>query len=204
MKLCKGRFSLSLSFPFFAAAAFFLAGGMYENYICAIFFASAHELGHLIPMKIAGCKIKEISLGAMGIRIEKNNVCMSYKAECIAALCGPAVNTVAAVVFFFLKDRYDVFVLPFNINIGLFLINMLPVRMLDGGRFVNNLLLLKLDEITAYKVMSYLEIAVIIVLVLLLIVMLIAHVVNTSFVFFVCSFVGITVVSLIKKDQIYT
>lgn len=202
MRIQAGKVKISLGFPFFAAAAFFLSSGMYQNYLCAVIFSSLHELGHLLPMKIAGCEVREISFGAMGIGISKENAQLSYRNECISALCGPFVNLAAAVIFFFLKSRYEIFVLPFNINIGLALINMLPVRMLDGGRFINYLLLMRSDGCAVQKISEVFEVITALILIVILIITLILNVVNTSFVFFVCSLVGIIAVSLVRKRPI--
>ncbi len=199
MKHKTGKVRINPRFPFFALAAYFLSGDMWLNYLCAVLFASLHELGHIIPMKFAGCKIKEISLDVMGIRIDKKTVSMSYESECITALCGPLVNLTFALFFGALKTRYDIFVLPFNINTGLFLINMLPVRMLDGGRAINCMLLRFLDEQKAAEIASVTEIAVAVMLIAVLVVTLIFDIVNTSFVFFVLSLVGMIVFGILKS-----
>ena len=199
MKLKIGRLTVSLGFPYFALAAYFLSGDMYKNYLCAVLFSSLHELGHIISIRMADCNIKEISLDIMGIRIDKNIGSMSYENECITALCGPLVNLVFALLFCVLKNGNEIFSLPFNINLGLFLINMLPVRTLDGGRFLNCLLLKFLDEEKAQRTSVLAESSVVLLLIAVLILTLIFGVVNTSFVFFALSLVCMTVFSLIKS-----
>lgn len=199
MTLKIGKLKIGLGFPFFALATYFLSGDMCKNYLCAVIFSSLHELGHLIPMFIYGCEVKEISLDGLGIRIDKKMSSMSYENECITALCGPFVNLVFALVFAVLKTRSDVFVLPFNINIGLFFINMLPVRTLDGGRFVRCFLLKYFDEEKVYRISSIFEIVVALLLIAVLIVTLVSDEVNTSFVFFALGLVGIIVFNLLKS-----
>ncbi|MBQ8210468.1 MAG: hypothetical protein IJZ35_07805 [Clostridia bacterium] len=199
MKINIGKIRFSVGFPFFASAAFFFAAGMHRNYICCMIFSSLHEIGHLIPLMIMGCDINDISLGAMGIRIGKSNCSLSYKNECVAALCGPAVNAIFIIVFFFLKNSSDMFILPFNINVGLFIINMLPVRMLDGGRFLNYLLLSFYDEDKVNAISNFVEMLVSIELIIVLICTLCLDIINTSFIFFVIFFICVVVVNILAK-----
>lgn len=185
-------------FPFVAVAAFFFVTGMFKNYMCCILFSLFHETGHLIPLLLSGVRVKEISLGAFGVRIIKDDMSLSYKTECVAALCGPIVNLIFLIVFSVLKNYDEIFILPFNINSGLFIINLLPVRMLDGGRFLENLLLMRLTESAVQNIMKISELVTAVFLVLILIFTLITDIVNTSFVFFVCALVIIIVLSVVR------
>lgn len=199
MKLKTGKLQLHLSFLFFAVATYFLSGEMGKNYICAVLFSSLHELGHLLAMKLSGCQIKQLSLEAMGIKIEKSSCDLSYKNEVIISLCGPLVNLVFIVLFIFLKKYFPVLSLPLNINLGLFFVNMLPCKALDGGRILMNILLSKFDTYKAEKIGVAVEVLVAIILVLCLILTLIFNVVNTSFVFFILSLAGMIVFDIIKS-----
>lgn len=172
------RFSVGV--PFLAAAAFFLAGDMRINYICALLFSCFHEFGHLLAMFCFGKKPTAITFGLMGIKIEKNESELSYRQECITALCGPFVNLIFAVVFSF----YDIKSISFAINAGLFLINILPVKTLDGGRFVYYLCMMKFDEIKVIKILLFFEMLTVIFLVAVLFLSLVTGFVNTSFVMF--------------------
>lgn len=198
MKIKIGKLRIGFEFPFFALAAFFLSGDMWKNYLLAVVFSSLHELGHIISMKIAGCEIREIYTDIMGIRIDKKLTDMSYESECITALSGPIVNLFAALVFCALKTKNGMFILPFNINLGLFLINILPVKTLDGGRFINSLMLIFFDEDRVRKITGIIEIIVALLLISVLILSLIFKVVNTSFVFFVLSLVAMIVFGFLK------
>lgn len=188
-------------FPFVAVAAFFFVTGMFKNYMCCILFSFFHEIGHLIPLLLSGVRVKEISLGAFGIRIIKNDISLSYKTECVAALCGPFVNMIFLFVFSVLKNYNEIFILPFNINSGLFIINLLPVRILDGGRFIKNLLLVFYDEARVYRIMLSAELITSVFLVFVLIFTLITDIVNTSYIFFVSALVIIIVLGIIKGEK---
>lgn len=199
MKIKIGRITANFGFPFFALAAYFLSGEMCMNYLYAVVFSSLHELGHLISLKIYGVKINSLSFDISGIKIEKSSVALSYESECIVALSGPLINLILALFFCALKTKNSNLILPFNINIGLFIINMLPVGTLDGGRCLSCFLLKYFDENKAEKIRSVIEVVVAVLLVFVLVVTLIFDFFNTSFIFFTLSLVMVIVINLIKS-----
>lgn len=199
MIIKRKNITVGLDFSFFAVSVFFLSGEMRDNYICALIFSLMHEIGHLAAIKIFGGRIKGFSLGLSGIKIEKSHGELSYHGECITALCGPVVNLVFALVFCALKSDNDSYILPFYINIGLFIVNMLPMSSLDGGRFLRYMLLEVADEEMARKVTKICESAVLVILVTVLVFSLVFDFVNTSFVFFVLSLSIMTVFDLMKS-----
>lgn len=184
------KIDFSFGVPFLAAATIFLSGNLRLNYLYAVFFSSLHEAGHIAAMQCFGKIPKSITLGLTGIRIEKNDISLSYKQECIVALCGPAVNLVFLVIFGFI----DFTGLPFAINAGLFIVNMLPVKTLDGGRFIYNFILSVADEKKAEKVLDLLEISTAFLLIAVLVISLVTEFVNSSFVLFTV-FLVIAIVS---------
>lgn len=199
MKVKIGKINVNFGFPFFALAAYLLSSEMCMNYLYTVLFSSLHELGHLVALKIQGVKINSISFDITGIKIEKNNISLSYESECLVALSGPLINLIFAFLFSVLKTKNANFILPFYINVGLFIINMLPVGILDGGRCSSCLLLKYFDENKAEKVQSAIEIVIALMLVIMLIVTLIFDIFNTSFVFFSLSLVTVIVINLIKS-----
>lgn len=199
MKINTEKFSLGLGFSFFALSAFFLAGKMRLNYVYAVVFSLFHEIGHLVSVKFFGGRITGISLDAAGIKIEKSHGTLSYHAECITALCGPLVNLLFSFLFCVLKMENDCFTLPFYINTGLFVVNILPLGNLDGGRFVKYAILELSDEEKARRILRLCEISVLVLLVSVLVLSLIFDFVNTSFVFFLVSLSIMTVSDLVKS-----
>lgn len=183
----------SVGIPFLAVSAFFLAGEMRENYIMAVLFSALHETGHILALLFFGKKPTSLILGIMGIRIETNDAMMSYREVCVIALSGPAINLVFAVIFAFA----DISGLPFAVNTGLFLVNILPVKTLDGGRFIYNLILSETDEEKADKTINTLEILTVVMLVAVMIISLVTGYVNTSFVFFSVTLVIIIVLQFL-------
>ena len=185
MKLKAGKISIGLEFPFFALAAYFLSGDMRKNFMLAVLFSLLHETGHVVSIALSGGRIREISTDFSGIRINKCNSGMSYKAECITALAGPFVNLIFVVLFSFMKNINADISMAYDINLGLLLINLLPVTTLDGGRFLSNLLLIFLDYEAVRHIIIIVEIIVAVILIITLVMTLILNIVNTSFVFFV-------------------
>ena len=175
---------IRIGFPFLASAAFFLSGELRINYIYALVFSLLHEAGHLIAMVFFGCVPDRITVGTAGIRIDKTELSMSAKQECITALSGPFVNLVLMLLF-----SFDVRGLPFLINAGLLIFNLLPLKTLDGGRFFYNIVLIYTNSVTALKVVRIAELFTAIILVFLLIFLLIAGIANATFILFVFMFV---------------
>ena len=202
MMIRTDRVNIKVGFPFFATASLFLCTGMGYNYLLCMLFSLMHESGHIIAMKTMGCNIKEISLSGMGIKIEKSNSMLSYAQECIVALCGPAVNLIMTLILLFYKTENNFSEISFNINLGLLLINLLPVVMLDGGRFIKYLLLNFLSESDVERILCFIEFVVLIVLICILSAALFYNLATDYFVFFVLCLVGMTVFDMLNHRLI--
>ena len=198
MKLTINNITVNAGFSFFATAALFLSAEMSKNYLICLFFSLLHEFGHLVAMISVGCSIKEISFGSMGIKITKSNLTLSYLQECMVALCGPVVNLIFIIVLVAFKDNNELFYSSFNINLGLFIVNLFPISMLDGGRIVKFFLLNFVSEETVNKSLDLIDILVSLMLITVLIFALIYKVGNEYFVFFIVCMVGITVFDMFK------
>ena len=142
MKIKCKNMTLSAGVPFFAVCAFFLAGEMRLNFAFAMLFSALHETGHILALLFYGRKPKNIIFGFSGIRIETDSANLSYRQECFVALCGPLVNLIF-IIFFLITDISQTALV---INTGLFIVNMMPVNSLDGGRFICSLLSVFFDE----------------------------------------------------------
>ncbi len=181
MEIRIGKTVICARLPFFAAAAFFLAGDMMKNYLLSVFFSSLHEAGHIIALCCFGHRPEKITLGVTGIRIDKKHIILSYKEECVTALAGPSVNIVCAAVL--ILSGHTGIVL--YINLGLFFVNILPLKMLDGGRFVSNLFMNFSDENTVDKIMNFTEFITLVCLIIILAVSAAEKRLNISYILFV-------------------
>lgn len=94
--------------------------------------AAIHELGHCLMLRLLGARITAFRLTLFGMELRTNSYGISYGRELAAVLAGPAANLLAAVAL----DRWgtgDVSAL-IGANMALCVFNLLPVRVLDGGR----------------------------------------------------------------------
>lgn len=101
--------------------------------------ALVHELGHLIAMAALGEQPQSIVFGGFGVRMERRQgTRLSYQKEIWIYAAGPAVNLLAALLFFPNPQICRVHLL-----LGLF--NLLPMGVLDGGQILRCILQKKME-----------------------------------------------------------
>lgn len=193
-----GKIKFNISFLFFAFAAYYLSEEMCKNYLYALFFSLLHELGHLVPMLLFGCVPKSVKIGAFGFVIENNSAALSYKHELLISLCGPTVNLLFSVLFALLSKSNQDYILPMFVNVGLIVVNLLPIRILDGGRALHLFLSQKKSPEYADAALDVTETAAIILLAVCLLVSVKLNYTNTSYVFFVLAVSVMIVAHIIK------
>lgn len=111
-----------------------------------------HELGHWTAVRLLGGRVQALRLTAVGAEmVLDSGRALSYGREAAAAFAGPAVNLLLAWVSA-QTGRY----LFAGINLCLGLINLLPIRRLDGARVLYCLLSLCRPEL-AQRVMAVLS-----------------------------------------------
>lgn len=129
---------------------------MFIIMFCAAFI---HEVAHIIFIKICGNNIDTIEVHAFGLNIIKKGF-LNYRQDIIIALSGPLVNLILFFasyyiwLFFFPSDFLSVFC---GVNFLLFMINILPVLPLDGGRALYSYLLMKHDILFAQNLFFWLS-----------------------------------------------
>ncbi len=101
----------------------------------ALAACACHELGHFAVIRLLGGDIRALRLSAVGAEMELNAPLTDAR-ECLAALAGPGVNLLLAV----LSCRWEGGALFAGLNLALACLNLLPVTPLDGGRTLGHIL----------------------------------------------------------------
>ena len=108
-----------------------------------IYIAAAilHEMGHLFAICSFGYQVAEIKFMGFGIRI-KNKSIYSYSKEIVIAAMGPLTNIIFAVFGLLVFEVYSKeWIIHFVIACATYaLVNLLPVRPLDGYTIFSDIL----------------------------------------------------------------
>ena len=143
MQLKINKTRLSVTFPFAAVVMLMLLLCDSETVFISLFSSLLHEGGHLFFLLLFREWPALICFGAFGIRIErKEEASLGYKKEAAVALGGIMVNSLlvltGAAVYLILKIPFGLKLATVNGVIAAF--NMLPVSLLDFGRFLECML----------------------------------------------------------------
>jgi len=107
-----------------------------------IIAATFHELGHMVAMLAFSAHIEYLEINIGGLAIKYDNYKLSYGQEIVCTASGPAFSLLlaaAAASTGKLASSEFAYVTA-GASIALFIFNMLPVSMLDGGRILNQIL----------------------------------------------------------------
>ncbi|MFI3141436.1 MAG: hypothetical protein R3Y27_03895 [Clostridia bacterium] len=135
-----------LGFSFIAVLTLMLALSNDYIVVCSIIVSVLHECGHLFFMYIFGSYPIMVEFGAFGIRIEKQeNSKLTYAQEAIISLGGVMVNFILCGIGFcyYLKIGSNLALQFALVNIFIASLNLMPVQMLDAGRFLKYMFLIK-------------------------------------------------------------
>lgn len=113
-----------------------------------------HELGHLAVIRLAGGDVKLIRLTAVGAEMVLDRP-LGYWREGLAALAGPGVNLLLALVF----CSWEWGLVFSGLNLVLACFNMMPVGRLDGGRALSCTLSLLAGPEAAERIGGWMDLA---------------------------------------------
>lgn len=116
-----------------------------EEAVTVLVAALLHELGHIAAAWGWGVPLRGMRLDLFGARMELGGR-IPYRAELAVAAGGPLVSLLAASLAFPLGRVWGGAYLFAAVSLGLGMLNLLPVRGLDGGRMLSCGLSLLLDE----------------------------------------------------------
>ena len=150
----KSRFRVSAGAILLLSALYFLGG--FISLSALLLAAAAHELGHMIAVKLLGGGIKSL-------RFEASGMCMSLcginsaGSEAAALLVGPAAGLIFALIcsYFGSKTANRLLLECAGYGILLTAYNLLPALPLDGGRAAFVLLCGILEREKAGRIIEY-------------------------------------------------
>ncbi len=135
-----------ISFLFLAMVTVMIAFDKTGLILPTLFSVICHEAGHLFCMWALGSTPKRIKLIPACVQIT-DSIVRRYKIDNAVSLCGPMVNILLFFVFYInysIWKSEPVLIFAFlNLILGLF--NLLPVKGLDGGRILHNIIAQKRD-----------------------------------------------------------
>ena len=138
----QARFVFTLHPLFFAFGLYYAMTGRIGVFAVCTLSALLHEFGHAHVATNVGFCVKALSLMPYGASVTADMEGISFKDEIAVLLAGPLTNLLVAVgcvaSWWFFPTIYPFTELVFTTNLSLFLINLLPVGTLDGGRILTS------------------------------------------------------------------
>ena len=128
----KTRIKVSIWGIFSLLTLYFLNG---EEFFLMMICAALHEAGHLIAMGICKVKPLEIRMGFLNFNIKYNKEITSYKTDLFISVSGPMMNFILSAFGFFMGCQSF-----FIANFILCIVNLLPIKSLDGGNILRAVL----------------------------------------------------------------
>lgn len=99
--------------------------------------ALLHEWGHVAALRRFGGQISHLTISPFGVEMTiADTTRLSYGAELLVTLAGPAVNLLLAVMLGLLGSRWESAYVFAGAQLVLGLFNLIPARPLDGGRLL--------------------------------------------------------------------
>ncbi len=153
---------VKLAFSFVLVLALMLLFCQENIVLMCLTSSLLHEGGHLLFMRLFGERILSIDFGAFGVRIERaGSTVLSYKKEAVTALGGIVINFLLAflsVMYYYLMKSQAALML-FCINILIAAFNCIPISVLDMGRALRCLFMLKFNEVESEKLLHIISLA---------------------------------------------
>lgn len=138
------EFTVSLHPLFFAFGIYYALIGKIFVFLTVTFSALLHEFGHAHTAMRSGYYLNKLTLMPYGAVISGELKGLKFSDEFLIALSGPltsfaiAFSTVS--LWWFFPDLYPVTELIFQTNLTLCLVNLLPLKPLDGGKMAESAL----------------------------------------------------------------
>lgn len=142
-----------------------------------------HEFTHIYVGSKLGCKVYNLELGLTGAKAELSDIeDLIDKEKLILYLSGPIMNFVLACILYALYNITNLSILEigYEVNIGLFIFNLLPAYPLDGSRVLEIVLSKYNSYINSKKITTWISYIFSTCLIVLFFIMIFLHKVNLS------------------------
>lgn len=146
------KFKISAAFIIFMSALYFFDNdGLLSAMVPAV---AAHELGHIIALRVMRAKVTCLSFQLSGIEMDYSGY-LSWAGETLSSAAGP----VAGFIYAYLASlsgrllESEFLLCSSGVSIILTIFNLLPVLPLDGGRILEQITLRAGGENYAQSVM---------------------------------------------------
>ena len=103
--------------------------------------ALCHELGHIAVMLVSGMEVSEIEITVFGAEIRTPCANRTAFVNIAVFAAGALANILCAMAIFFIPAPSIEAVFFANASISLAIVNLLPIRTLDGGCILETLLI---------------------------------------------------------------
>ena len=130
-----------------------------QTTLASILAVLIHETGHILAICLKRYKINKLNISIFGFIIEKSlpKNGMDHD-DILVPIMGPAFNLVASIVSasvytYVFTNKNFFYLLALN-NFFLFLLNILPIKGLDGGQIFYKILIRKKDPGLASKILN--------------------------------------------------
>lgn len=146
MYLKIGRIRIHFTFLFALFLAYAVNGKNSEMLITVFAGALIHECAHLCFLLSYGAKDLTLEVSPGGAKIKGGGFdALPYNKSLVCVLAGPVINLLLAAVLFAVSNRLcsDALNRAAQINFMLGAVNLIPLSFLDGGRAVNDIILIK-------------------------------------------------------------
>lgn len=126
---------------FFAFGLFYAFTGRIATFLIGTVSALLHEAGHAFAAERYGFFLNKLTLMPYGAAVQGEFCGIAKREEIFIAAAGPTLSLFLALftagLWWFFPDTYPVTEEVFRVNLSLFLVNLLPVKPLDGGRIAS-------------------------------------------------------------------
>lgn len=179
--------NLSIHPLFLVFGAYCALTGELFDFIIYTLTAVIHEMGHSFAAARRGYKLNRLSLMPYGAVISGDLEGLKLRDEIVIAASGPLTSLACyflfAALWWLLPETYAYTALAASASLSIFLVNLLPIYPLDGGRILCALLTLKFKRKSA-RSFSILLASVFFVVLIILFIASIREKLNLSLLFF--------------------